>query len=163
MITVVTMMESITVILHFHLRNHLAERREAYFVKEVSMKRLPKKKLDYYARKLSKIRKELVDVIDGLERPTLKVTPREATGDLSNYAFHMADIATANSEREKILNLRSGEERLLYAVDEVLYKIKQGTYGICERCKIMISEERLRAIPYARLCVKCKEELEKAG
>ena len=41
-------------------------------------------------------------------------------------------------------------------VDKALAKIAAGTYGICEKCGEPIPRERLRALPYAALCVRCK-------
>jgi RNA polymerase-binding transcription factor len=43
-------------------------------------------------------------------------------------------------------------------VDLALSKIDKGTYGTCERCGNPIGPERLEAIPYARLCVSCKQK-----
>jgi RNA polymerase-binding transcription factor DksA len=33
-----------------------------------------------------------------------------------------------------------------------------GTYGICERCGQPISLERLEALPWAVLCIDCKQQ-----
>ena len=35
-------------------------------------------------------------------------------------------------------------------------RIDDKTYGYCERCFQPIPKPRLRALPYARLCVACK-------
>jgi DnaK suppressor protein len=45
----------------------------------------------------------------------------------------------------------------LTQIDDALFKITHGTYGICESCKGPISDERLLAMPAARLCVDCAE------
>ena len=39
---------------------------------------------------------------------------------------------------------------------------REGTFGICEECGKAISLERLRAIPYTRLCIPCKQVEEAA-
>jgi len=59
------------------------------------------------------------------------------------------------------LGLASNERKLLYELDDVLKKIEEGTFGICEDCKNLIAKNRLKAIPHARLCVKCQEKREK--
>ena len=41
-------------------------------------------------------------------------------------------------------------------VDLALVKIEAGTYGVCERCGNPIPKARLKALPYAALCVACK-------
>jgi len=41
-------------------------------------------------------------------------------------------------------------------IDHALAKIANRTYGLCERCGQPIPRPRLKALPYARLCVACK-------
>lgn len=48
----------------------------------------------------------------------------------------------------------------LEQMDAALRKIDDGTYGTCEECGEDIEEERLKLIPYAEYCVKCKSGLE---
>jgi RNA polymerase-binding transcription factor len=40
-------------------------------------------------------------------------------------------------------------------VDRALEKLDDGTYGICDRCGLLISEERLEARPWTSLCMAC--------
>lgn len=64
-------------------------------------------------------------------------------------------------ERERTLSLVSTYERRLEEIDAALRAAAQGKYGICERCGNPIPPERLEIFPEARLCVSCKNELEK--
>lgn len=48
-------------------------------------------------------------------------------------------------------------------VEDALERIEDGTYGRCESCDRWIPRARLRAIPFARRCVDCQRELERAG
>ncbi len=59
-------------------------------------------------------------------------------------------------ERERDLALSAQARVLIEDIDKALAKIVDGTYGICELCGEPIPKERLKAIPYAALCVKCK-------
>ena len=45
--------------------------------------------------------------------------------------------------------------------DDALKKIDDGLFGVCEDCKGSIAKGRLKAVPFARLCVKCQEKKEK--
>ena len=108
-----------------------------------------------------KKKEELIVGIKQSFEEALKNSPREASGDISAYALHMADLATDTYDREFSLTLASNERKLLYEIDEALKKIEEGIYGICEDCKCAISLSRLKAIPYARLCLKCQQEKEK--
>ena len=69
----------------------------------------------------------------------------------------------ASSERDRELDLLLGdrEREKLRNIDEALLKIHEGEYGICEECEEEIPVGRLRIVPFARYCVKCKADIEK--
>ncbi len=66
-------------------------------------------------------------------------------------------------EREKNLALVRRLEKKIEEIDKALESAKKGAYGVCERCGKPIDPERLKALPETTLCVKCKNELEKAA
>jgi DnaK suppressor protein len=66
-------------------------------------------------------------------------------------------------EREKNLALLQNLERELGAVEYALSLAEKGVYGICENCGERIDPARLKAIPHATLCLKCKREVERRG
>ena len=45
-------------------------------------------------------------------------------------------------------------------VDEALGRIDAGEYGACSECHVDISEQRLRALPFAVRCTACEERYE---
>ena len=104
---------------------------------------------------------EILDEIKHISEDTLKKSQKEASGDISGYTYHMADVATDTYDREFSLGLASNDRELLYELDDALKKIDEGTFGICEECKSLITKVRLKAVPYARLCVKCQKRKEK--
>jgi len=108
---------------------------------------------------LQRIRKEM----GHLETTVLKVNPRDSSGDLSGYSFHMADAGTDAMEREKAFLFASAEGRREREIVEALQRIYDGTYGVCENCGNPIARARLEAVPYVRLCVSCKEKEERAS
>jgi RNA polymerase-binding transcription factor DksA len=61
-----------------------------------------------------------------------------------------------NVERERDLALSAQAMAAVDEIDVALEKLGLGTYGICERCGQAIPKERLKAIPWAALCVQCK-------
>src|SRR5205807_162480 len=63
---------------------------------------------------------------------------------------------TMNVERERDLALSAQAQTAIDEIDRALAKIKAGTYGICEQCGQPIPKARLKALPYAALCVSCK-------
>ena len=54
-----------------------------------------------------------------------------------------------------------GRDEKIRNIDEALTRLEEGEYGICEDCEEEIPLGRLKAMPFARLCVKCKADLEK--
>jgi DnaK suppressor protein len=63
---------------------------------------------------------------------------------------------TLNVERERDLALSAQARGLVDEIDRALAKMDAGTYGVCERCGQPIPKARLKALPYAALCVACK-------
>lgn len=77
-------------------------------------------------------------------------------GDLSTLPMHLADLGTDSFEQEMSLGLMESESDELNHINEAFERIADGSFGLCENCKKRIPKERLRAIPYTRLCVNCK-------
>jgi len=63
---------------------------------------------------------------------------------------------TVAVDRERDLALSAQATAAVEEIDEALVRIDRRTYGACERCHAPIPKARLRALPYARLCVECK-------
>jgi DnaK suppressor protein len=59
-------------------------------------------------------------------------------------------------DRELGISLMEMRNRRRQAIDEALTRLTEGTYGICAECGIEISERRLEAVPFAKLCVECQ-------
>ncbi len=72
-----------------------------------------------------------------------------------------ADIASNLIDEEIVMSIAQGEAREIEEIDNALSQIKKGTYGVCESCGTKINKERLMAIPFVSLCVKCKETAER--
>lgn len=96
-----------------------------------------------------------------LEDSSLKKSGRDASGDLSNLPIHLADTGSDTFDQDFSLGLLEGEDIEAKEIDEALERIENKTYGICEECSNPIAENRLKVIPYARLCIKCQETAEK--
>ncbi len=63
---------------------------------------------------------------------------------------------TVTVDRERDLALSAQALAAVEEIDEALARVAAGTYGSCERCRQPIPKPRLRALPFARLCVACK-------
>jgi DnaK suppressor protein len=63
---------------------------------------------------------------------------------------------TVTVDRERNLALSAQASAAVEEIDDAFRKIDRKTYGGCERCFQPIPKARLRALPFARLCVACK-------
>jgi RNA polymerase-binding protein DksA len=127
----------------------------------VKKNKLNKKALEEFKKLLIKRKEEINEEINHISSDTLKQSQKEASGDISGYTLHMADVATDNYDREFSLGLASNERDILCRIDAAIQKIKDGSFGFCEDCDKPISKTRLKAVPYAKLCIKCQEAKEK--
>jgi DnaK suppressor protein len=71
------------------------------------------------------------------------------------------DLASEERDRDINMILSDRDRQKLLSIDEALERLKQGSYGICEECELDIAEERLKALPFTRLCVTCQADQEK--
>jgi DnaK suppressor protein len=75
-------------------------------------------------------------------------------------ARDVGDQALMDLERELGISLMEMRNRRRQAIDEALMRLHEGTYGICAECGVEISEKRLQAVPFAKLCVECQSRAE---
>jgi DnaK suppressor protein len=76
-------------------------------------------------------------------------------------AMDSGDQALVDLDREMGISLQEMRNRERQLIDDALDSLDEGTYGVCAECEGEISEKRLEALPFARLCVarKTKREL----
>src|SRR5208337_4270863 len=103
---------------------------------------------------LLKMKEETLQEISKSLKSGSDITSGEPSGDIYDQA---------SSERDRELGLLLGdrEREKLRNIDEALLKIEEGEYGICEECEEDIPLGRLKVVPFARYCVKCKSDIEK--
>jgi DnaK suppressor protein len=75
-------------------------------------------------------------------------------------ARDVGDQALMDLDRELGISLMEMRNRKRQAIDEALMRLNEGTYGICAECGIEVSEKRLEAVPFAKLCVQCQSRQE---
>jgi DnaK suppressor protein len=71
------------------------------------------------------------------------------------------DLANADSSAVINSSILLQQKRELEEIQDALTKIKSGDYGTCEMCGEEIATLRLKAMPFARHCIICKEIVEK--
>ncbi|MDR3718709.1 MAG: TraR/DksA family transcriptional regulator [Bryobacteraceae bacterium] len=61
------------------------------------------------------------------------------------------------TERDLAIHSAGLETSLLRNVRAALARIRDGSFGVCLECESTISAKRLRAVPWASLCIKCQD------
>ena len=75
-------------------------------------------------------------------------------------AMDIGDQSLMDVQRELGISLLEMRNRTRQLIDEALVRVSDGTYGKCDECGVDISEKRLAAVPFAKLCVNCQAQQE---
>ena len=100
-------------------------------------------------------RKETIEERDALKESMMDVTTGEYVSESSNYSLHM-EQGTDAMEREKTFLFASRSSKFVVQLDDALSRIDAGTYGTCKVCGLLVSKERLEAVPTATTCAEYK-------
>lgn len=84
--------------------------------------------------------------------------PLQASMETNTRQGDLADQASGNNEVHIQLKLKQTDAKILQAIEEALWRIEKGTYGVCRDCGEPIAPARLNAIPWTRVCITCKEK-----
>ena len=69
-----------------------------------------------------------------------------------------ADRSAAANEEEISIQLKQTDAKLLRAIEDALARVESGSYGVCADCEEEISSARLKAVPWTKVCINCKEK-----
>lgn len=122
----------------------------------------PARKSPLSRRQLEEIRQRLAALREQLVQG-VREEYREVVGRDNSLAGDSTDIAQDLSEESVSFGILANEEKELDQVEAALECISDGTYGLCEVCGEPIPLKRLRLIPYATKCVRCKSLEEREG
>ncbi len=103
--------------------------------------------------KLQDIRSQL---LGGIEK-ILKTSQDE---EFTQLIPDITDDASRSFSRQMLLNLGEQDREKLIQVEEALYQIENGGYGICKLCETPIPEARLKLVPFTQHCVSCLNVIE---
>src|ERR1700676_567433 len=86
------------------------------------------------------------------------IKPLQASMENNTRQGDIADQASGNNEVHIQLKVKQTDAKVLQAIEEALWRIEKGTYGVCRDCGEPIAPARLNAIPWTRVCITCKEK-----
>ena len=94
-----------------------------------------------------------------LEREVMRSKKDAATLDISKFA----DLGSDNFEIDIDMEILESQGDEIREVVAALKRMEEGTFGTCAQCSKRITPGRLKAIPYAKLCVECKKVEDENG
>lgn len=80
----------------------------------------------------------------------------------SHTVLDAAESSEADIQDDIEFALIQMKAETLNKIDEALRRLEEGAYGYCYECGSEISEQRLRALPFAVRCKACEEAREVA-
>jgi DnaK suppressor protein len=114
--------------------------------------KMDKKRLEYYKKKLTTRREELMKTIARTEEEG-----RQADDDPT---VDLADKAANSYTKEFLFGMTNTDRTILNMIDEALKRIKANEYGVCGNCQEEMQTKRLEAVPWAKNCISCQEKIE---
>lgn len=69
--------------------------------------------------------------------------------------------AQDRNSKEILVKILEKDSLKLRQIKEALKNIEKGEYGDCNECGCEIEEKRLTAIPLAKNCLECQEEIDR--
>jgi DnaK suppressor protein len=115
--------------------------------------KLTAKELEELQARLLEERAHLEQQLATIVDESFAATQSDISGDVG-LDDESADAGTATFEREKDLSIENNVRDLLRKIESALKRMDAGTYGLCERCGKPIEKARIKALPYAELCIK---------
>ena len=113
---------------------------------------MDKKKAEHFEAVLKELLVEHIKKRRGLE---------ESKENLSQYAIEMEERA---ANEQMALGLETMDDQaggMISAIENALYRLREGLYETCESCGGAISLKRLEVIPWTTRCIDCGKEAER--
>ena len=113
---------------------------------------MDKKRLEYYKKKLSTRREELMK--------TIARTQEEGRTADDDQTVDLADKAAKSYTKEFLLGMTNTDRTIMNMIDAALRRIQADEYGVCANCQDEMQQKRLEAVPWAKHCISCQEKME---
>jgi DnaK suppressor protein len=109
---------------------------------------MDKKFIDEVKENLLEQRATILASLEGQSDDMKKLVKSVEAGDV-------VDIASDAVDRTMLDSLGAQDYTRLQQIDSALDRIRQGKYGLCLKCGKEIPQARLKALPYAVMCIDC--------
>jgi RNA polymerase-binding transcription factor DksA len=106
----------------------------------------------------NQVREDLIDMLEELENRLERITL-----DVGHTEKPLApDFAEQAVETENDPVLEALGQSTVLEIDQIrqaLSRIEEGGYGLCQQCGQPIEKERLQALPYTSVCIRCAKNM----
>src|SRR6202041_496076 len=113
---------------------------------------MDKKRLQYYKKKLTTRREELMK--------TIARTEEEGRTADDDPTVDLADKAANSYTKEFLFGMTNTDRTTLNLIAEALTRIRINEYGSCLTSQEEMKTKRLEAVPWAKNCISCQEKIE---
>jgi DnaK suppressor protein len=97
-------------------------------------------------------RSEIKDILQGSKQSWERLNEPET---------ELEETASKMNLAQGLDQLEANGRRQLRQLDDALERMDRGDFGDCQECGLPINVKRLKAIPWARLCIRCAQALER--
>jgi len=105
-------------------------------------------------KEYEEVRGNLIEMLEDLGDRLAKITH-----DVKEPLDQDFEEQATQAENNEVLNdLGNAARTEMEMVKQAIVRIDQGQYGLCQVCGKPISKERLKAVPYSSMCIKCASQ-----
>ena len=111
-------------------------------------------------KEYEEVRSNLITMLEELNLRLSRITNHIKHSD-TPLEKDFAEQATQNENNEVMDYLGNSARTEIEMIKQAIARIDNGQYGICQVCDEPISKERLEALPYSNVCIKCASKAER--
>ncbi|MDD4905800.1 MAG: TraR/DksA family transcriptional regulator [Methylobacter tundripaludum] len=105
-------------------------------------------------KEYEEVRNSLIDMLEDLDDRLAKITH-----DVKEPLDKDFEEQATQAENDEVLDSLGNAARTeIEMVKQAIARIDKGQYGLCLVCGKPISQERLKAVPYSSMCIKCASQ-----
>jgi DnaK suppressor protein len=111
-------------------------------------------------KEFDEVRSNLIAMLEELNLRLSRITNNVKHSDMP-LEKDFAEQATQNENNEVMDYLGNSARTEIEMIKQAIARLDHGQYGICQVCGEPISKERLEALPYSNMCIKCASKAER--
>ena len=119
-----------------------------------------KEKSNDIMKEYEEIRNHLIGMLEDLNLRLDRITKNVRHSDVP-LEKDFAEQATQNENNEVMDYLGNSARTEIEMINQAIARIDNGQYGMCQVCDEPIGKERLEAVPYSNMCIKCASKVKR--